>query len=50
MLDWLSARLPRYKVPKTVIFWTEMPKSAYGKITKKLIRSELISRGDISDG
>ncbi|MFN2306491.1 MAG: acyl-CoA synthetase [Paracoccaceae bacterium] len=50
MLDWLGARLPRYKVPKTVIFWTEMPKSAYGKITKKLIRSELISRGDIADG
>ena len=48
-LEWLGTRLPRYKMPKTVVFWPEMPKSAYGKITKKMIRAELVARGDIPD-
>ncbi len=50
LLDWLGARLPRYKVPRQIVFWDEMPKSAYGKITKKSIRAELVARGDIADG
>ncbi|OSP55218.1 acyl-CoA synthetase [Pseudoruegeria sp. SK021] len=49
VLEWLSTRLPRYKMPKTVVFWSEMPKSGYGKITKKIIRAELVARGDIPD-
>ncbi|MFZ3584409.1 acyl-CoA synthetase [Loktanella sp. DJP18] len=48
LLDWLRARVPRYKMPKAVVFWNEMPKSGYGKITKKLIRAELIARGDLA--
>lgn len=48
LLDWLSAKVPRYKMPKAVVFWEEMPKSGYGKITKKLIRAELIARGDLA--
>ena len=48
LLDWLSAKVPRYKMPKAVVFWNEMPKSGYGKITKKLIRAELIARGDLA--
>jgi len=47
LLDWLGPRLSRYKVPRHVVFWDEMPKSAYGKITKKLIREELTRRGDL---
>ncbi|SNR69578.1 acyl-CoA synthetase [Puniceibacterium sediminis] len=50
VLDWLDTRLPRYKMPKKVVFWDEMPKSAYGKITKKMIRAELLARGEIADG
>ncbi|GAW34794.1 long-chain-fatty-acid--CoA ligase FadD13 [Roseovarius sp. A-2] len=49
LLEWLGAKMPRYKMPKTVVFWDEMPKSGYGKITKKLIRAELASRGEFAN-
>ncbi|KZY47988.1 acyl-CoA synthetase, partial [Roseovarius sp. HI0049] len=49
LLAWLEAKVPRYKMPKTVVFWDEMPKSGYGKITKKLIRGELVARGEIAN-
>jgi acyl-CoA synthetase (AMP-forming)/AMP-acid ligase II len=48
LLEWLGAKVPRYKMPKTVVFWDAMPKSAYGKITKKLIRAELLARGEVA--
>ena len=48
LLKWLGDKVPRYKMPKTVIFWEEMPKSGYGKITKKLIRAELAERGELA--
>lgn len=41
----LSDKLAKYKVPHRFEFFDEMPKTGYGKITKKLIREELISRG-----
>lgn len=47
LLEWLSPKIARYKLPRHVVFWDDMPKSAYGKITKKIIREELLSRGDI---
>jgi acyl-CoA synthetase (AMP-forming)/AMP-acid ligase II len=47
LLDWLAERLPRYKLPRRVVFWDEMPKSAYGKITRKLIREALERRGEM---
>lgn len=43
---WLEDKLPRYKIPRRYVFWNEMPKSAYGKITKKLIRETLLERGE----
>lgn len=43
----LDGKVARYKLPKTVVFWEAMPKSAYGKITKKMIREELMRRGQI---
>ncbi|MFG6515416.1 acyl-CoA synthetase [Sulfitobacter sp. TB366] len=49
LLEWLGAKVPRYKIPKSVLFWDELPKSGYGKITKKLIRAELVARGEIAD-
>ena len=36
-------------MPQHVVFWDEMPKSAYGKITKKMVREELAARGLIPD-
>ncbi|WP_305800094.1 acyl-CoA synthetase [Skermanella sp. TT6] len=44
LLGWLDGRIARYKMPKRVVFWEELPKSGYGKITKKLIREELERR------
>ncbi len=49
LLAWLASRIARYKVPRTVVFWDELPKSAYGKITKKMIREELQARGQWPD-
>ncbi|SAK52017.1 AMP-dependent synthetase and ligase [Caballeronia calidae] len=37
----LEGRLARYKWPRHVVFWDALPKSAYGKITKKDVRSLL---------
>ncbi|MCL3883044.1 acyl-CoA synthetase [Marivita sp. GX14005] len=47
VLDWLADRIARYKLPRRMVFWDEMPKSAYGKITKKTIRDELLARKEI---
>lgn len=41
----LDGKVARYKMPKRFVFWDALPKSAYGKITKKLIREELDRRG-----
>lgn len=49
LLAWLDGKVARYKMPRHVVFWDEMPKSAYGKITKKMIREELLARGDIPE-
>lgn len=41
----LDGKVARYKLPKRVFFWEALPKSAYGKITKKLVREEIEARG-----
>ncbi|MER0240006.1 acyl-CoA synthetase [Fulvimarina sp. MAC8] len=43
--EFLASRISRYKLPKRFVFLDEMPKSAYGKITKKLVRQALENRG-----
>ncbi len=45
LLMWLAPKVARYKLPKRVFFWDELPRSGYGKITKKLVRAELEARG-----
>ncbi len=45
LLAWMDGKVARYKLPKRVFFWDGLPKSAYGKITKKNIRAELEARG-----
>ncbi len=42
---WLGEGLARYKLPRRVVVWDALPRSAYGKIAKKLIREELERRG-----
>lgn len=41
---WLAPKIARYKLPKRIFFWDDLPKSGYGKITKKLILDELRAR------
>jgi fatty-acyl-CoA synthase len=45
LLAWMEDKVARYKLPKQVFFWDELPKSGYGKITKKMVREELEARG-----
>ena len=45
LLAWLEGQVSRYKIPRRVFLWDALPKSAYGKITKKDVRAELERRG-----
>ncbi|SME98811.1 Acyl-CoA synthetase (AMP-forming)/AMP-acid ligase II [Xaviernesmea oryzae] len=47
MFAFVDGKMSRYKMPKRFIFWDALPKSAYGKITKKMIREELQARGEL---
>ncbi len=44
----LKGGLSSYKLPRRVVFLPEMPKTSYGKITKKLIRETLVAQGIIA--
>lgn len=48
ILAFLDGKMSRYKMPKRVLFWDALPKSAYGKITKKMVREELERRGELT--
>lgn len=48
LLDWMSTRVARYKLPKRVFFWEALPKSGYGKVPKNLVKEELCRRGLLS--
>jgi fatty-acyl-CoA synthase len=41
LIEHLDGKLARYKWPRHVVFWDTLPKSAYGKITKKDVRALL---------
>ncbi len=45
LLSWMEGKTARYKIPKRVFVWEALPKSSYGKITKKIVRTELEARG-----
>ncbi|GAB4360489.1 MAG: acyl-CoA synthetase [Kiloniellaceae bacterium] len=47
LLGFLKDKLARYKQPRRVFFWDELPKSGYGKVPKHLIRDQLYARGDL---
>ena len=46
---WLAARIARYKMPRAVHYWEALPKSAYGKTPKPMIREELARRGQMPE-
>jgi len=45
IIAFLDGKVARYKLPKHVFVWEELPKSAYGKITKKMVREAIEARG-----
>ncbi len=46
LLSHLESRIAKYKWPRRFVFWETMPKSGYGKIVKKQIKSLLEEKGD----
>lgn len=44
--DYCLQKLAKYKIPKSFIFLTELPKNAAGKIDKKLLNKETIIEGE----
>ena len=40
--EWLKERMARYKVPRKVFFWQELPRSGYGKIVRRTVRETLL--------
>jgi acyl-CoA synthetase (AMP-forming)/AMP-acid ligase II len=46
LLDHLEGRCAKYRWPRRIFFWDALPKSGYGKVTKKDIRARLDERGD----
>ncbi len=41
LLAHLDGRLAKYKWPQSFVFWPELPKSGYGKVTKRDVRTLL---------
>jgi fatty-acyl-CoA synthase len=47
LLDFLGARLARFKLPKAFVFLDELPRTAYGKVVKGELRGRyLAARGE----
>jgi acyl-CoA synthetase (AMP-forming)/AMP-acid ligase II len=47
LIAFLDGKLARYRWPRQFFFWEALPKSGYGKITKKDVRALLYERGEI---
>ena len=45
VLSYLEGRLAKYKWPQRVVFWPELPKSGYGKVTKRDVKRLLQESG-----
>ena len=44
MEAFLRERIATYKLPKRFFFWESLPKTGYGKLSKRVIRAELEQR------
>jgi acyl-CoA synthetase (AMP-forming)/AMP-acid ligase II len=42
---YLVERMARYKVPRHVLVWDELPRSAYGKVVRRTVRDLLLEQG-----
>ena len=42
LLEWMSSRIARYKLPKQVKFWDSLPTSGYGKVPKRDVKERLM--------
>jgi fatty-acyl-CoA synthase len=42
---YLGERMARYKVPRYVLTWDELPRSAYGKVVRRTVRDQLMEQG-----
>ena len=47
LLQHLEGRCAKYRWPRHIFFWDALPKSGYGKITKKDVRQHIYDRGDL---
>jgi acyl-CoA synthetase (AMP-forming)/AMP-acid ligase II len=47
IFDHLEGKCAKYRWPRMVFFWDSLPKSGYGKITKKDVRALLYERGEV---
>ncbi len=47
IFDHLEGKCAKYRWPRMVFFWESLPKSGYGKITKKDVRALLYERGEV---
>ena len=45
LIAFLDGKVARYKLPRRIHFWDALPKSAYGKTPKKMVREALAERG-----
>ena len=43
--SYLAERMARYKVPRYILTWDELPRSAYGKVVRRTVRDQLIGAG-----
>jgi len=41
----MAERMARYKVPRYVLTWDELPRSAYGKVVRRTVRDQLMEQG-----
>lgn len=46
--EWLGTRMARYKVPNTVTFWPELPRSGYGKVQRRTVRDLYLREDGVS--
>jgi acyl-CoA synthetase (AMP-forming)/AMP-acid ligase II len=44
LTSWLGERVARYKLPRRVHVWDDIPKSGYGKIVKRTIKAMLLDQ------
>lgn len=42
---WMNSKIARYKLPRRIEIFDELPKSGYGKVTRKLVREAIETRG-----